>query len=243
MGIITGFIEGVITADQDGSPIALAFQNSIEEVTFNYTSMNISVDTFGADGTKGMSDSCPHKRECSFEIASKNISWALLQAVCNTLARDAERPLPGAQSFVLTAAQITSDVATVPVTWTPIVGEDILATDSLGTQYPVTFTGGSLSIGSTTVPAVAGTKVTVTFRVAATGSNNEIILGDDGVLLGEVGLYGRFFGCPDTLLIEVPRAIIQSNLTMNVNTDAASVGLTANALRNANGDYAIITKL
>lgn len=243
MGILTGFIEGVIKFDSNGDKLILPFQDTVEEASFNYTSTNIFVETFGADGTKGRSDSCPYMRQCSFGLTSKNISWALMQAVTNTMAGDASRTLPAAQSYVVTAAQITSGVATFEVAWTPAVGEDIIASDGDGLNYPITFDTGEVTIGSVGVPIVAGTKVTISYRVAPTGTNNEIIIGDAGVLLGEIGLYGRFYGCPQTLLVEVPRAVIESNVEMGVGSDAASVGFTASALRNSAGEYAVITRI
>lgn len=244
MGIVTGFIEGIITYN-DGEAKALPFQDKIEGVTFNYSTESLLVETFGSDGMKGASEACPYRHECSFEFTSKNLAWSFLQAATNTLARDAELVSNETYSYVLTADDITASVATLDVTWTPAAGTDVVVSDILGTQYPTTFTAGSpntLEIGDVSTPAVAGTKVTINYKEAASGTNNEIALGS-GTKLGEIGVYGRFFGCPDSYLIQSNRGIIDANLSFGVETDAATAALTVTCLRDPNENFAVIKRL
>jgi hypothetical protein len=244
MGLITGFIEGIITYN-DGAAKALPFQDKIEGVTFNYSSESLFVETFGANGLKGTSEACPYRETCSFELRSKNLAWSFFQAATNTLARDAELTTNQTYSVVLSADDITASVATLDVTWTPAAGTDVIVSDVLGIQYPATFSAGSpntLEIGDVTTPAVAGTKVTINYKEAASGTNNEIALGS-GSKIGEIGVYGRFFGCPDSYLIQSNRGIIDSNLSFDLETDAATAAMTITCLRDANENFAVIKRL
>lgn len=241
MGLITGFIEGLITFDSEGSLRALPFQDKIEDATLSYTTENLFSETFGADGRKGMSEACPFRHELSVTLSSTNLAWSFLQAATNTLARDAEVPKRWAYSHVIKEAEITGGDATLEVDWTPVVGTDVLVSDIEGNQYDVTFSTGTpntLVIEGVT----AGQSVNISYVRPASGTNNEIALGS-GEMLPEIGFYGRFFGCPDTLLVQVNRAIIQSELSMQVNTSPASAALTLMALRDAEGNFATIEKL
>lgn len=246
MGLITGYIEGIITANPSGSLIALPFQDKIEGAKFTYLSESLIVETFGEDGMKGASEACPYRHECMVELRSKNLAWSFLQAAANTLARNALLPTKRTFSYVVQAADITSDVATIDVTWSPVVGTDIVVADIEGVNYEgITFTSGTpntLAFGSTNTPATAGLKVTISYYEAASGDNNEIAIGS-GTKLGEIGIFGRWFGCPDTLAIQVNRAIIDANLELDVESDAAGASLTAKALRDINGNFAVIKRM
>lgn len=241
MGLITGFIEGIIKLTDDGQLKMLPFQDKIEGASFKYVTENIISETFGPDGMKGASESCPYRHECSIEISSKNIAWSLMQAATNTLARDAQVAQQRTYSTVLQAADIALGDATLEVTWTPVVGSTVLVSDIEGTQYAATWTSGTpntLVIEDVT----AGLKVTVSYQEAATGTNNEIALGT-GAKLGEIGFYGRFSGCPDTYLVQINRAIIQANLDLSIESDAATASFMAMALRDPDGNFATITRL
>jgi len=238
MGLITGFIEGLIKYDAAGVSKALPFQDKIEGANFKYMSESLLVETFGQDGMKGASEACPYRHECSIEFNSKNLAWSFLQAATNTIARASTVPSQITYSQVLTADTITAGTSTLTVDWTPVAGTDIIVSDINGIQYDVTLDSGSLEIEGVT----AGLKVTITYTEAPSGSNNEIALGS-GAKLGEIGVYGRFNGCPDTLLVQVNRAIIDANLEFAVGTDAASATLVAKALRDPAGNFATIKRL
>ena len=247
MGLITGFIEGMIRFTNDGTVRMLPFQDKIEGASFRYITENLMSETFGADGMKGASEACPYRHECSIEIRSKNIAWSLLQAATNTLARDAQVPQTRTYSVVLQDSDITAGDATIGIEGTPLVGSDILVSDIDGNTYETTYTPAvtnpspapaSLEIEGVT----AGLKVTISFQEAASGTNNEIALGS-GDKLGEVGFYGRFFGCPDTLLVQINRSIISANLDLGIESDAATAAFTAMALRDPAGNFATIQRL
>jgi hypothetical protein len=247
MGLMTGFIEGIIKLTDDNQLKMLPFQDKIEGASFKYVTENIISETFGPDGMKGASESCPYRHECSIEISSKNIAWSLMQAATNTLARDAEVDTTRTYSTVLQAADITTGTATLDVTWTPVVGTTVVVADIDGNQYDATWTAGSA--GPPVVPneleiegVTAGLKVTISYVEAATGTNNEIALGT-GPKLGEIGFYGRFSGCPDTYLVQINRAVIQANLDMSVETEAATASFMAMALRDPAGNFATIKRL
>lgn len=247
-GLITGFIEGLVSYEQDGSLKALPFQDKIENATFTYTTENLMSETFSAKGMKGASQSCPYREECSMQLSSTNLAWSFLQAATNTLARDAEINSRHTYSHVVATSEVSAGTATIEVDWTPATNTEILVADETGQYYTVTHDDGT-SPATLTVDhpdsntdVTAGQKLTISYVKTASGTNNEIALGS-GDKLGEVGLYGRFFGCPNTLLIMIPRAIIQSNLEFAVGDDAANASLTATALRDKNGNFALIQQL
>lgn len=169
------------------------------------------------------------------ELMSKDLAWGFLQAATNTIANDAVNRKPVTESAVL------SDIDTVSIytlSATPAVGTTVYVSDLNGIQYAVTVTGTNVEFDDD----YTGTKVTFHYEVAASGTNNEIQLGA-GSKLGEIGLYGRFFGCPDSFLIRINRAIIDPNLEMKVDSSPAQASLMAKALRDPNGNFAVITRL
>ena len=241
MGMITGFIEGLLLYDVAGDLQALPFQDKIEGASFKYATESLFVETFGQDGMKGASEACPFRHDCSIELRSKNLAWSLLQAATNTIARAAQVGVRTQFSQVLTASDITAGTANLEVTWAPAVGSAVVVSDIDGINYAAVYTTGTpntLEIAGVT----AGLKVTVSYVLPPIGANNEIALGS-GSKLGEVGLYGRFFGCPDTLIVQINRAIIDANLDLSVETDSASASLMARALRDADGNFATIRRL
>jgi hypothetical protein len=245
MGIISGFIEGIITYN-DGVAKALPFQDKIEGAKFTYNSESLFVETFGADGMKGASESCPYRHECMVELRSKNLAWSFLQAASNTLARDSILPEKVTYSYVVQSGDITADVATIDVEWSPAADTGIVVADINGINYEdIEYTSGTpntLAFGGSNTPVVAGTRVTISYYLTASGTNNEIAIGT-GDKLGEIGIYGRWYGCPDTLAIQVNRAIIDANLELDVESDAAAAALTARALRDVNGNFATIKRI
>ena len=234
--LITGFIEGIITYN-DGVAKALPFQDKIEGATFKYMGESLEVETFSALGIKGRSQACPFREECSMELMSKDLAWSFLQAATNTLANDATQNKIETFSAVLSTVNATPE-STYTLPSTPAVGTTIYVTDLEGTQYDVTVTGTAVVFDAD----YTDTKVTFHYEVAPTGTNNEIQLGA-GSKLGEIGLFGRFFGCPDSLLVRINRAIIDPNLEMGVESDPATASLVAKALRDPNGNFAVITRL
>lgn len=244
--IITGIINGLITYNRDGSPRLLPFQDAIEEATFRYASESLMVETFGADGMKGASAACPYRHECSMEFMTKNLAFSFLQAAMATLARDAEVNEQVTYNYVLQASDITGDVASLDVTWTPVVGTDVTVGDKDGKPYPVTFTSGSpntLEFGSADFPAVVGTKISVSYFTAPTGTNNEIAIGS-GNQLSTVGVYGVFRGCPESYKITIPKGNLNASLEMSVGSDAASANTVITALRDERTDsFAILKRM
>lgn len=247
MGLITGFIEGIITYENNSTAEMLPFSDKIESATFNYSTENLMSETFSNQGIKGASTSCPFREECSMELSSSNLAWSFLQAASNTLARDATVTKRKAVSRVVQSSEISSGDATLEINdWTPADSTQILVSDEEGKQYDYTYDDAAspptLTVMDPSGDIIAGQKLVISYTEAVSGSNNEIALGS-GNKLGEIGLYGRFFGCPDTLLIMIPRAIIQSNLEFSVGEDSATAALTATALRDKNGNFAVINRM
>jgi YD repeat-containing protein len=244
-GIITGFVEGLITYTESGTAKMLPFADKIENATFTYTSESVMSETFSNQGIKGVSASCPFRESCSMQLGSSNLAWSFLQAASNTLARDGSINPRKSYSYVVQDADLDTGDATISVDFTPVNtnGDSILVADENGKHYEVTYddSAGTITVTDPNGDITAGQKLIISYKEAASGTHNEIALGS-GSKLGEIGLYGRFFGCPDTLLIAIPRARIDSNLEMSVGEEAASASLTATALRDNNGNFAVITR-
>jgi hypothetical protein len=240
--IVTGFIEGLIKTNGT-EVIVLPFADKIGGATFRYASENLMVETFSQQGIKGASGSCPFREECSMELTSENLAWSFLQAATNTLAEDSDQLRSRSISVVLTdtddgppevSEYVLDDVEV------SLLG-DVYAADEDGIQYDVEV---AVSGGDSTFTFDAdltGKKVTIYYQLAASGTNNLIKFGS-GQKLGEVGVYGRFFGCPENYQVVIPRGIIQSNLEMSAGDGPGSAALTVMALRNNVGDYAYLER-
>jgi hypothetical protein len=240
--IVTGFIEGLIKTNGT-EVIILPFADKIGGATLRYSSENLMVETFSQQGIKGASGSCPFRESMSVEFTSENLAWSFLQAATNTLAEDNDQLVSQSISVVLTATSGTPEVSTFVLEDVAVstVGE-IYAADEDGVQYEVAVavTGGDSTF--TFDEDLSGQKVTIFYQLAATGTNNLIKLGS-GRKLGEVGVYGKFFGCPESYQVSIPRGIIQSNLELSVGENPGSAALTLMALRNNQGDYGYIQRL
>lgn len=238
-GIYTGFVEGLVRQNA-GVNTVLPFGDKVGTASFIYTSENVIVETFSSQGIKGASGSCPLREACSIELSSENLAWSFLEAAFNTLAIDADRPQEQSISVVLSELVTTNSVYTLP--FEVSAASAVEAADEDGIQYPVTAVIGT---GVTTVTFegdLTGEKVTIFYSVAPTGLNNQLSIGS-GTKLGEVGVYGRFSGCPDNILVTIPRGIIQSNVNMGAGDGAASAAMTINALRDAFGNFAYLTRI
>lgn len=242
--IITGYIEGALTFDNEGNVEMLPFADKVGTATFRYASESLISETFSSQGIKGASDACPFREECSMELSSDNLAWSFLQACFNTLAEDSDRAARDQVSVVLSDTTGTEPSIVSTYTLTGIVVsalDSVYVADENGTQYTVTATVSGSDTEIEFDDDYTGQKVTISYVVAATGTGNLIKVGS-GTKLGEIGLYGRFKGCPNNLLVAIPRAIIQSNVEMSVGDGAASAGLTATALRDNLGNFAYIER-
>jgi hypothetical protein len=236
--VVTGFIEGLIKQNTDTDPIMLPFGDKIGGATLNYNSENIIVETYSANGVLGASGSCPLREELSIELTSRNLAWSFLQAATNTLANDAEETEKLSVSVVLPALESPATETEYTLTDTPVT-DSVVVADENGVQYDVTVSGSVITFDAD----YEGSKVTIFYEKAASGTNNEIQIGS-GTKLGEIGVYGRFFGCPESILVVVPRANIQANLSLSAGGgDAAEASLTATALRDLKGNFGYLKLL
>lgn len=246
--IITGFIEGaIVTNPSTGTPVLLPFADKIGSATFRYMSESLKVETFSQQGIKGASAACPFREECSIELGSENLAWSFMQAATNTIAQATDVPVQLSTSAVLTTTTGTGaserSTLVLPGVVVSALGS-VRAANEEGEQFAVTatVTGPDTTITFPGPSVMTGQKVTVFYSVAASGTGNLIKLGS-GTKLGEVGVYGRFFGCPDTYIIAIPRGIIDANLELSVGDNPGSASLTVTALRNNAGDFAYIRKI
>ena len=239
--IISGFIEGALTFDNAGELQMLPFADKVGTATFNYSSENLISETFSAQGIRGASAACPFREECSMSLSSDNLAWAFLQACFNTLAEDDDRAARDQQSVVLTDVDGTPN-STYTLTGIVVSATDqVIVADEDGVDYAVTATVNGSDTDIVFDDDYTGTKVTISYVTAASGTNNLIKIGS-GQKLGEIGLYGRFKGCPDNYLVAIPRAVIQSGVDLTTGDSAASAGLTATALRDNSGNFAYLKR-
>ena len=237
--IISGFLEGLIRRTNTSEEFEiLAFADKVGNAQLTYTTENLTVETFSANGLLGLSGSCPIREALTITLESQNLAWAFLQAATNTLAQDADFQIP--ESFSVVASTVDATPATtIELPSTPAVGTEVIVADEDGIQYPVDTVSGTTV---TLTQDITGTKVTVQWVPDPTGTNNQLSLGA-GSKLGEVGVFGRFFGCPETYKVAVPRGIIQANLDLSVDgSSPGTAALTIQALRDNNGNFGYLRR-
>lgn len=238
MGIISGLAEGVIDGfDANGDPILLPFTDRIENATVNYSSTQLMVKTYSAQGIKGASAACPFEEELTLEFETGDITWAFMQAASTTLARAGTVNRRISETVVLT--DVTADpFSEYTLQSAPAIGTTPLAANEEGVNYPISVAGNVVTFEED----LTGAKVVISYEVAPSGgANDEIALGA-GTRLSEVGFYGRFFGCPDNYLIVVPRLALQAELSLGIGSDPATAKIAGTALRDDAGAYAYIIK-
>jgi hypothetical protein len=194
-------------------------------------------ETFNAQGIKGASAACPFREELRLTFESEDLNWAFLQAAFGALEEanvSATRQV--AQSFVLEDVNATPN-STLTLPSTPVVGQPIYVADVEGNQYAVTATGAELEF---TEGDFTGTKVTVDWVEDDDATVDKVIAPGKGVKLREVGVYGKFFGCPSVYSVAIPRGIISSNVELAVGDNPASASLEVMALRDPAGAFAYI---
>lgn len=238
--IITGFIEGIIRTTTAGDEIILPFSDKIEGVTFRWESENTIVETFSQQGIKGATAACPFREMGSIEFRSKALAWSFLQAATGYLDQEATDPEPVTFSTVLsqTSGSPGSEVSTITLPSTPVVGLSVLVADEDGKQIAGTVSGTTVTLTEN----LTNQKVTVNYFKTPIADTRQIALGA-GTRIGEVAVYGQFFGCPGSILMYANRGVIKSALEFGIETDAAQAALTIDLLRDDKGAFAYLTKL
>ena len=238
--LTTGIIEGQFRYDNGGTLELLPFQDAIENATLSYNTTQLLVETFSANGIKGASAACPFSESLTISMGSSNLLWSFLQAALGTRGNDATEPELKSVSPVLSVTTGSPEVSTYDLGEAPLAdpARPLLAADAEGNQLPVTVSGTTVTFESD----LTGQKITISYFVAASGTNNEIQLGAGDKIL-ETGIYCRFFGCPDTYVVAVPRAVISSNVAFTIGDSPASATFEANALRDPKGNFAYILKV
>lgn len=232
MGLYTGFVQGGVTFDDAGTAKLLPFEDTIAEAELSVTGDLLFAETFGFDGIVGKSAACFHKREVGLKFMSNDISWSFLQAALAQVATARTAPININETHVVSAT------GTVTLDHTPVVGQPVIAADIEGKPYANTTTGSTVTL--TSAPP-AGSRVTVSYSRAAS-SASELAIGT-GKIIKEMSLYGRFYGCPDELLVIVPRVVVKPNVTLGVKSgSSASAALEAMALRDVAGNFAYILR-
>lgn len=235
MGLYTGFIEGVATYTKSGDVKLLPFEDKIAEAELMINGDLLFAETIGFDGIYGKSAACFHKREVSFKFMSQDISWSFLQLAMSQASTARTAPVPVGKTLQVGA----SGAVTLPSA--PVSGQPIAVADIEGVDMVFTVTGSTVTITGPTVPA-QGSRVTVSYFEAAPTNAKEIAVGT-GEIIKEVSLYGRFYGCPDSLLVIANRVVVKPTVTLGVKSgSAASAGLEAMALRDTLGNFAYIVK-
>jgi hypothetical protein len=233
MGLYTGFVQGGVTFDDAGTAKLLPFEDTIAEAELSITGDLLFAETFGFDGIVGKSAACFHKREVGLKFMSNDISWAFLQAALAQVATTRTAPININETHVVGAG------GTVTLDHTPSVGQPIIVADIEGKHYANTAVAAVVTI--TSAPPV-GSRVTVSYSKAAPGTATELAIGT-GKIIKEMSLYGRFYGCPDELLVIVPRVVVKPNVTLGVKSgSSASAALEAMALRDVAGNFAYILR-
>lgn len=248
IGLIKGFVQGCVWSGSGSERIFLPFQDTVMEATFSYTGELVESMTFSDQGVMGASQACLQSEACGFNMVTEDISWSFLQASTLSTAETRTKPVLVTETF--TASDVTADpfteltLSNTPVTTSadlaesglPTVGVSVAGID--GNQLAATVSGSTVTLDQD----VTGQRITVQYLRAALSTEEVIYLGQ-GQRREQVGVYGKFFGCPGTLLIVAPKCAVTPSLEFGVSSGSvAQAGLNLQALRQ-NGYFAEITRL
>lgn len=251
LGLLKGFAEGTVWSGDGDSRILLPFQDTILEAEFTYTGDLVMSETFSSQGILGASAACLQKEACGFNMTSDNLSWSMLQAA--TLSTAATRTDPVMVIETITARETDdgggSPVTTVTVSNTPVTTTADLDNYGLpasgvkvanidGVQLAATVSGSIITLDDN----YSGDAITVQYLRDPLTEEEVIYLGQ-GQRRENVGVYGRFFGCPGSILIVAPNCAVNPNVSMGVSDGStASLSIELMCLR-TNGYFAEITRL
>ena len=247
LGILKGFVQGSVWSGEGNSRILLPFQDTVISAEFSYSGELVETNTFSDQGILGASAACLQKEMCGFTLSSDDISWSLLQAA--TLSTAATRSKPVMVTETIVASELDTGNTTFTLEHTPVVAPADLEEAKLpdvgfsvanidGKQIVPTASGSVLTLDAD----YTGETITVQYLRAPLTDEEVIYLGQ-GARRQEVGVYGKFFGCPGSLLIVAPKCAVSPNMSLGVSDGSvASVGLELKVLRQ-NGYFAEITRL
>lgn len=247
IGLLKGFAQGTVWSGDGDSRILLPFQDSVIEAEFTYTGDLVMSETFSDQGILGASAACLQKEACGFNLNSDNLSWSLMQAA--TLSTAAERTEPVMIIETIQATEVDTGSTTITVSQAPVTDADAIAAAGLpsvgvsvanidGDQIPATVSGSVITLDAD----YTGDAITVQYlRAALTGE--EVIYLGRGNRRENVGVYGRFFGCPGSVLVVAPQCAVNPNVSMGVSDGStATLALELMCIR-TNGYFAEITRL
>lgn len=248
IGLIKGFVQGAVWSGKAGQRVLLPFQDTVLEAAFTYGGELVEAMTFSDQGVLGTSQSCLQSEECGVTMSTEDLSWSFLQAATLSTAQTRTDPVLVTESFTLSEVDtgnstfaISDAIDTSSAATLDLYGLDtdgISVADIDGNQIPATVSGQTITLDAD----YTGQTVTAQYTRAALSDEEVIYLGS-GARRQTVGVYGRFFGCPGTLLIVVPKAAVQPGLEFGVSGGSvASLGLNLKAIRQ-NGYFAEITRL
>lgn len=247
LGILKGFVNGSVWEGEGNSRILLPFQDTVIQAEFTYTGELVMTETFSDQGILGASAACLQKEACGFTLSSDDLSWSMLQASTLSTAVERAKPVMVTETVVLSQLDVANSTYTLQYTpvvtapeleeaGLPDVGVSVAGID--GQQLTPTLSGSIVTLDDD----YTGDSVTLQYLRAPITGEETIYLGQ-GARRQNVGVYGKFFGCPGSLLIVAPNCAVNPNLSMGVSDgNIASVGLELMALR-TNGYFAEITRL
>lgn len=245
--IYKGFVQGSIWAGKGAQRVYLPFQDTITEAKFMYSGEVVESQTFSDAGVLGTSQACLQSEEAGFELSTSDISWNILLAA--TLSDSKIRTKPVLVTETITLSQLTAGDSSFTTQSVPVLdsatqdeyglpASGFSVADLTGKQYAGALTGSSVVLDDD----YSGERVTIQYlRAPLTGE--EVVYLGAGNRRQQVGIYGKFFGCPGSILIVAPTCSVVPKLDFGVSGgNIASAGLTLKCIRQ-NGYFAEITRL
>lgn len=248
LGILKGFVQGSVWSGKGNTRVFLPFQDTILEAKFMYSGEIVEAKTFSDAGILGTSNACLQSEEAGFEMSTGDISWSMLQAATLSSAQSRTTPVLVTETF--TASTLVAGDSTVTLSATPVI--DNAAAEAIyglpdagfsvadidGVQIVGTLAGSVFTLDGD----MTGQNITVQYLRAPLAAEEVIYLGS-GERRQEVGVYGKFFGCPGSLLIVAPKCAVVPSLDFGVSGgNTATAGLKLQCIR-SNGYFAEITRL
>lgn len=211
--ILNGFIDGFLRWTANEVAVGLPLPK-ILTAEFVYEGTLDMATSLSNQGVRSVSASTLGEESGMINCSAEDLEWVLFQVSTGYLDEAAEGNVPVVEYITLSTVGGGGD--STLVTRYPVVADtDVVVADYLGSQYTntvVTTTNSTVTL--TGAGDKTGTRVAVSyFRALGSPAERRIRLGAS-TRLPRFGLYGRFYGNGETLLVFANNAVVKPSANL-----------------------------